>query len=115
MSLLVRSVPIVTAADGTDLTTIRLGPCVLRLIRFELGTLSTPDITITEEDGGKVLLDVAAVAADTDWIPAVLVQDNAGADIAGAATPVPVLDRIQIATAGGGATLSGRLIFFYEH
>ena len=115
MSLLTRSVPITTAADGTDLTTIRLGPCVIRMIRLELGTLDTPDITITEEDGGKMLLGVAAVAADADYYPTVLGQDNAGADVLGAAVPVPVLDRIEVATVGGGDTFTGRLIFFYEH
>jgi len=115
VSLLVRSVPIVTAADGTDLTTIRLGPCVLRLIRFELGTLSTPDITITEEDGGKTILSVAAVAADKDYMPTMLGQTTGGVDVVGAGVPMPVLDRLQIVVAGGGDTLSGRLIFFYEH
>ncbi len=115
MSLLTKSVPIVTLADGTDLSTVRLGPCVLRMIRFELGTLSTPDITITEEPGGKTLLGVLAVAADTDYVPTVLGQDSAGADIVDVGLPTLVLSRIQVAVAGGGDTKTGRLIFFYEH
>jgi hypothetical protein len=115
MSLLTRSVPITTAADGTDLTTVRLGPCVLRLIRLELGTLSTPDIVITEEPGAKTVLDVAAVAADGDYSPTMLGQTTGGVDVPGAALPMPVLDRLQVATAGGGDTKTGRLIFLYEH
>ncbi len=115
MSLLTKSVPIVTAADGTDLTTVRLGPCRLHMIRFELGTLSTPDIAITEQPGNKTLLSVAAVAASKDYLPTMLGQTTGGVDVAGAGLPMPVLDRIQIAIAGGGDTLTGRLIFLYEH
>lgn len=117
MSLLTYSVPIVTAADGSDQTTVRLGPCLIHLVRLELGTLSTPDITITEQPGNKTLLSVTAVAADTDWLPSDLASTAAagGADVAGAALPVPVLDRIQINVTGGGNTLTGRLIFLYQH
>jgi hypothetical protein len=115
MSLLTKSVPITTAADGSDLTTVRLGACILRLIRLELGTLSTPDILITEQPGNKTLLSVAAVAADKDYTPTMLGQTTGGVDVVGAALPMPVLDRIQIAIAGGGSVLTGRLIFFYEH
>jgi hypothetical protein len=115
VSLLSRSVPIITAADGSDLTTVRLGPCVLRLIRFELGTLSTPDITITEQPGNKTLLSVAGVATDKDYLPTMLGQTTGGVDVVGAALPMPVLDRLQIATSGAGDTKTGRFIFFYEH
>lgn len=114
MSLLTESIPIETASDGTDLSTFRAGGILLHAIRLELGTLSTPDFTITEQPNGDSILAVAAVAADKTWYPSVLDDDAAGADVAGSARPYPVYDRIQIATAGGGANKTGRLILLYE-
>jgi len=114
MSLLTKSVPINTVADGSDLVTVRLGACVLRAVRVELGTLSTPDIAITEQPGNTSILSVSGVAADGTYYPSVLADNASGVDVVGAAWPVPVLDRIQVAIAGGGDTTSGRLIFLYE-
>jgi hypothetical protein len=115
VSLLVRSVPINVAADGTDLTTVRLGPCVLRMIRVELGTLSTPDITITEQPINKTILGVAGLATDKDYLPTILGGDASGVDVGGAGLSVPVLGRLQIDTAGAGVSTSGEITFFYEH
>jgi hypothetical protein len=115
VSLLVRTVPINVAADGTDLTTVRLGPCVLRMIRVELGTLSTPDITITEQPNNKTILGVSALATDKDYLPTILGAGSNGADVAGAALPAPILGRLQIAIAGAGVSTSGEITLFYEH
>lgn len=114
MAIQEHSVPIVTASDGTDQSTVNLGEVLLHAIRLELGTLSTPDITVTEEPIGDTILGVLAQAADKTWYPSVLGTDAAGADIAEAARPYPVYDRIQVAIAGGGNVKTGRLILLYE-
>lgn len=115
MTLLVRTVPINVAADGTDLTTVRLGPSVLRMIRVELGTLSTPDITITEQDNNKNILTVAALATDKDYFPSVLASNTSGVDVVGAGLGTPILGRLEIAIAGAGVSTSGEITFLYEH
>jgi len=115
MSLLVRRVPINVAADGSDLTTVRLGPCVIRLIRIEKGTLDTPDITITEQPNNKSLLALTGLAADKDVIPTILGGNGTGVDVVGAALPAPGLGRIQIATSGAGVSTTGEITFLYEH
>lgn len=128
MSLLVKKVPLITNGDGDATATVRLGPCVLRMVRLKVGTLTTPDVTITAEPVGTTLLDVSAVAADTDYTLAGKVQDSTGADVASGPIPdgnggvtvnawssVPVLDRLQVVVAGGGANKTGELTFLYEH
>jgi hypothetical protein len=108
-----RSVPIVTAAGGTFSATVR-GVTILRRIDLELGTLSTPDIDITDEDSGVVVLSVNGVNADTQYFPTILGTDDAGADVTGAALPFPVMGRLQIEVTGGGNVTSGRLLILYE-
>jgi hypothetical protein len=115
MSLLVKRVPINVAADGSDLTTVRLGACVLRMIRIEKGTLDTPDIAITEQPNNKSILSVAGLAADKDVLPTILGGNASGVDVVGAALPTPVLGRIQIATSGAGVSTTGEITFLYEH
>lgn len=114
MSLQVKSVPILTDGDGEATVTVRAGGCIVRAIRVELGTLSTPDFAITEQPGDTAILTVAGVAADGTFYPSVLADDEEGADVAGAALPIPVFDRIQIVVAGGGAAKTGRLILLLE-
>jgi len=115
VSLQVKSVPIVTAADGSATVTVRAGGVVIRAIRVELGTLSTPDFTITEQPGNTGILAVAGVAADGTYYPTVLADNASGVDVVGAGLAIPVYDRIQIVVAGGGDTKTGRLIFLLEH
>jgi hypothetical protein len=113
MSLAIKSVPIITDGTGAASATVR-GVCVVRCIDFELGTLSTPDIDITDDPVGTVMLSVDGVNADTRYVPTILGTDDAGADVAGAALPFPVMSRIQIDITGGGASKAGRLVFLYE-
>lgn len=114
MSILIKSVPITTAADGSDLTTVRAGGMVLHAVRIELGTLDTPDITLKEQPADTTILAVTGVAADATYYPSVLSDNSSGVDVVGAAVPVPVYDRIEITTAGGGNAKSGRVILLYE-
>ena len=113
MSLATKSVPIVTDGTGVASATVR-GVCVVRCIDFELGTLSTPDIDIIDAPVGTVMLSVDGVATDKRYIPTILGTDTAGANVAGAALPFPVMGRIQIDVTGGGASKTGRLVFLYE-
>lgn len=113
MSIALKSVPIVTDGAGAASVTVR-GVLVLRCIDFELGTLSTPDIDLTDEETGTVILSVDGVAADTRYVPTILGTDDAGADVTGAALPFPVMGRIQVEVTGGGATKTGRLVLMYE-
>lgn len=110
-----KSVPIVTDGAGAFSKTVSVrGAAVLRCIDFELGTLETPDIDITDEPTATVVLGVAAVAADTRYVPTILGTDDAGAAVVGAAVPFPIMGALQIEVAGGGATKAGRLVILYE-
>jgi hypothetical protein len=114
MSVLTKSVPIVTAADGSASVDVRAGGLILHAIRVELGTLDTPDITVKEQPANTTIIAVAGVAADATYYPSVLSDDASGADVAGAAVPVPVYDRLEVTVAGGGNAKTGRLILLYE-
>jgi hypothetical protein len=114
MSIQVKSVPIVTDGSGDALNTVRAGGVILRQIRIELGTLTTPDITITEEPEGTSILALTGLNADKTVTPLVVGQDDAGEDIVGSAAALPVYSRIQIQTAGGGNAKTGRVVFLLE-
>jgi hypothetical protein len=114
VSVLTKSVPITTAADGSDVTTVRAGGILLHAVRVELGTLDTPDITIKEQPANTTILAVTGVAADGTYYPSILEQTSAGSNITGAGVPVPVYDRLEVTIAGGGDTKTGRLILLYE-
>lgn len=114
MSIDIESVPVTTLADGTDLSTLRAGGFILHGIRIELGTLDTPDITITEEPIGTTILAVTGLAADGDYTPLVEGHDDAGDAIVGSAAPVNVYGRLEIATSGGGDTKTGVVRFLVE-
>lgn len=77
-------------------------------IDLTLGTLSTPDIAITEEPAGTEILTVAGVAADTRYYPS---AEAAGTDGAGLTeyAHVVVLGKLQVAVTGGGANKSGEI------
>lgn len=114
MSIDIQDVPITTLADGSDLSTVRAGGLILRGIRIEVGTLSTPDIAITEEPGAIPILAVAGLAADASYVPLVPGHDEDGAEIAGSAVAIPVYGRLEIATSGGGDTKTGLVRLMFE-
>ena len=114
MSVLIKNVPIVTDGSGDASVDVRAGGLRLFAVRVEVGTLSTPDVTITEEPGSTAILAVTAVAADTTYYPSVLSDNGSGVDVVGAAVPIPVFDRMQIVVAGGGDTKTGRIRLMYE-
>jgi hypothetical protein len=113
MSVQTKSIPIVTSAGGAVSVTVR-GGCILRKVRVELGTLTTPDITITDEPSGDEILVVAGLATDESYLPARPAHDDAGAEIEGSATPWVIETRLLIAIAGGGASKTGEITLVYE-
>lgn len=115
MNLRRKSVPLVTSSLGAASVTVSVrAAAIVRCIDFELGDLSTPDIDITDEPTGTVLLSVNGVAADTRYIPTILGTDDAGADVVGAGMAFPVMGAIQVEVTGGGDTKTGRLVILLE-
>lgn len=114
MSLVEQRVPITTDGTGVDLSTVRAGGCIVRAIRLTLGTLTTPDLAITEEPAGTDIWTEAGIAADKSVVPLLVGQDDAGVNIAASAVPVPVIDRIQVAISGGGANKTGEIVLLLE-
>lgn len=106
----------ITTDSGGDFTatlSVR-GAAALRCVEFDIGDLSTPDIDITDEPSGTVVLSVDAVAASARYVPTILGTDDAGADVVGAALPFPIMGQIEVVIAGGGDTKSGSMTFLYE-
>lgn len=79
-----------------------------------LGTLSTPDITITDGLTGGPVFAKTAVASDLRVQPRVLVQDDAGADIAATYDKPVVTGLLSIVVAGGGSLKTGEIVIVYE-
>lgn len=113
MSVQGKVVPVVTASDGSFSATVR-GECVLRAVELTLGTLSTPDLSITSEPAGTVILAEAGIATDKLYFPTAVAQDADGADIAGSYVPFAVPNRLEIAISGGGDTKTGSIKLIYE-
>jgi hypothetical protein len=114
VSVLTKRVPIVTNGSGVSAASVRLGAARLLAIDVALGTLSTPDITITEQPANVVVMAVAGLAASTRYNPSVALTGDDGAAVAGAFGPYVALGRLDVAIAGGGATKIGELTFTYE-
>jgi len=113
----VKRVFIRTAADGSY-TWERAFKGVVHAIEFKIGTLSTPDIDITDDDYSFSLLSVNGVAADTVYLPSDFLQDNAGADVEApattkSATPAVVMGTLKVAVTGGGDTKRGEVVILY--
>jgi hypothetical protein len=114
VSLIRESVPLNVDGAGAVTRTVRASPAVLRAVDLEIGTLNAPDIAITEEPAGTALLTLSGVSADGRYLPVILGQDDAGADVAGSAVPPVVLSRIQIAVTGADASTGGRIVLILE-
>lgn len=114
MSVQVRSVPLTTDGTGVASATVRAAGCKLLAIEVALGTLSTPDIAITDEPSGRDLLSVAGLAADAHYTCGVQLQDIDGTDLTGAFGVPVVTGRMEIAVTGGGAAKTGRIVLVLE-
>jgi len=112
MSIVIRRVPILTDSSGDDVSTVLIKGRLAK-VTLELGSLTTPDLTITDEPAGTTLLADAGVASDTDYYPSVVMCDDAGAPVAGFSEPI-VFGRLQVTIAGGGATKAGAVALAIE-
>lgn len=118
----VRRVNVVTAADGTFSQEVRVPGEILGVF-LDIGTLSTPDLTITDKLSAKDILNVDAVAASTQYRPKALAQSVAGVDLAAAAGPPVVANEWEpvvcygiatVAVAGAGDTKSGTVYIAFR-
>ncbi len=133
MSLAIKSVPIVTDGAGAASATVRGAGMIIRRIDLELGTLSTPDVDITDEPTGTSVLSVDAVAADATYYPTIRGQDTTGAgssnvgptitlanpsaasdDIVDTATAhgFQIGDKVRFLTLTGGTGLSANVDYY---
>jgi hypothetical protein len=108
----VKTVVVETDAAGAFTYERRMAG-VVKAVAIDLGTLTTPDVTITDGTWGTSILAVTAVAADTIYRPVVAAQDTAGSAIASTYTEPAILGTLKIVVAGGGANFAGtiRLLF----
>lgn len=115
MSLITYRLPIVTNSSGVASATVRAAGCRLVAVEVTLGSLSTPDIELTDEPSGRSLLAVAGLAADAFYQPAAQMADPAdGTDLSGAFGVPTVTGRIEVAITGGGDTTTGEITVVIE-
>jgi hypothetical protein len=113
MTMGIRRIAVTTAADGSFSQTVNLFGR-LHGVRVELGDLSTPDITITDENRSVDLLAVTGLAADAFYQLSAQLQGDDGADLTGAFGPPTVLGLMSITVAGGGNAKSGTITCLTE-
>lgn len=114
MSLLSQSVPLNTDNAGAVTRDVRVAPGRLHAVVVELGTLETPDITLTDEPAGVTLLGVTGVATDKRYLLVAQAQGSAGTNTSGAFVTPSVFGRIHVVVAGGGDTKTGRIVLLVE-
>lgn len=102
------------AASGTVAITGALGGGLLHAVYVDIGTLSTPDITITDTQTGAAILTISAVAASGRYQPRSALHDATGSAIASAYGAAPVGGSVTVVIAGGGATLTGTVYLYVE-
>jgi hypothetical protein len=122
MSVTTKQVAITTDGAGAFTNTITC-PGRILAVGLVLGTLETPDVTITDALTGTSVFAKAGIAASGRWHPRVLEQTAAGVDIAAAAGP-PVINNVYgppavfrtltVAIAGGGDTKTGTIYLLVE-
>jgi hypothetical protein len=103
-----------TATDGTATVKTSAHPGLLIGVNVIKGTLSTPDITITDEPLGTVLLDVDGLATDAQYRLVAAAQGDDGANVVGAYAPPVVLGRIQVAVSGAGSKKEGQVTLLVD-
>jgi len=110
MSLEKKSVTITTAADGTFTGYLRVEG-VVRKMYLSLGTLDTPDIDISDNDSGELLLSVDGVSSSTCYYTKRLAVAFDGSELTNTANIYTEFcsTTLKIAISGGGAAKSGTL------
>jgi hypothetical protein len=99
----------VTTDSGGDFAASFHTYGTLHGVFVEVGDLSTPDVTISDEVRSVDLLAVSGVAADTFYQLSSQLQGDDGADLTGAFGAPAVLGSLSITVAGGGNAKSGTI------
>lgn len=107
-----RTVLVNTDANG-DFTYERELFGTIRAISLDIGTLETPDVTVTDGILSTPVLTLTGATTDAVYQPAIeLVDDtNAGTGTFG---QIAVMGTLKVVVSGGGATKHGRLMFLVE-
>lgn len=99
------------AGDGS--AEVRLYGVIVGL-GVRLGTLSTPDVTVTDGLTGAPVYADTGLATDVRVIPRVPVQDEDGNDIADTFDKPVITGLLQITVSGGGSNKTGEVVVVYE-
>jgi hypothetical protein len=107
-----RTILVNTDADGAFTYERELFGSI-RAISLDIGTLETPDVTVTDGVLGTAILSLTGATTDAVYQPAIeLVDDtNTGTGVYG---PSAVMGTLKVVVAGGGATKHGRLMFLVD-
>jgi len=114
MAVHAKSYSITTAADGSATFTATQFYGVIEAIAFRLGSLSTPDITVTDGLSGGAVLAVTGLAADTRYHPRVLEQDGVDGSNLTSVTRPAVTGQLKVVIAGGGDKKTGSVVVLWE-
>ena len=89
---------------------------IIRKIFIDLGTLETPNITITDKDTGETILGVTGVAADTPYQVKILAKGTNGSNLTGDHNiyTLPCATTVTITIASGGVTKTGEVEFYLD-
>jgi hypothetical protein len=107
-----RTVYVSTDVDGDFEWTRPMFGVVLG-IALELGTLTTPDIAITDDTYERDLLVLTGATTDAVYQPSMVLTDSDGADTATLA-PAVVMGSLKVVVAGGGSLKTGRIHLLLE-
>jgi len=110
----IKNIPITTSASGAFVGDVNVTGEIMA-VAVDLGTLSTPDITLTDLLTGDTILAKTGLATDKLYEPRRLVQDaSTGADIAVTYDRPVVMGKLHVVIAGAGDTLSGAIRVAYR-
>lgn len=113
MGTTAKVVSLTTDLGGNASLDVRLYGVIVGL-GIRLGTLTTPDVAVTDGLTGAEVYSDTGLVADTRVIPRVLVQDASGSDIAATYDKPVITGTLHVAITGGGATKTGELVIVYE-
>src|ERR1051326_8815764 len=94
----------ITTDSAGDFTYARVFRGTVLGIAVTVGDLETPSIAVTDGVYLTSLLNVASLAADAKYQPAVAVQDDSGGDISGAYAAPVIMGSLKVEVSGGGDT-----------
>jgi hypothetical protein len=114
----VKQISIRTAANGSY-TYERAFEGVVYGIELQIGTLSTPDIDVSDGVYLQSLLSVNGVAADTMWQPGRNLQNAAGTALQAGSSinsdaPSAIMGTLKVEITGAGDTKRGTVRILYQ-